>query len=114
MDDIVTMAEELLQAPSRGLMRMQLYVHEIEAAKFEIMHGLLTLVQNLAVSFGLDKEDPHATSATLTSRQQDILVPAPAPVKRVSMILLISPKPLDLGGRASGLMPTPPSFCYKA
>ncbi|GKA38825.1 reverse transcriptase domain-containing protein [Tanacetum coccineum] len=34
-------------------------VPEIEAANFEIKHGLLTLVQNKQF-FGLDKEDPHA------------------------------------------------------
>ncbi|GJX26207.1 hypothetical protein Tco_0232503 [Tanacetum coccineum] len=67
-------------------------VPEIEAANFEIKHGLLTLVQNKQF-FGHDKEDPHAhirvyfldngpliaqaiseasKSKSFTSRKQDI------------------------------------------
>ncbi|GJU61046.1 hypothetical protein Tco_1238812, partial [Tanacetum coccineum] len=62
---IVTMADnrtmaELLQAPTEGY-EDAIVVPEIEAANFEIKHGLLTLVQN-STSFGHDKEDPQATS----------------------------------------------------
>ncbi|GJZ38238.1 hypothetical protein Tco_0584429 [Tanacetum coccineum] len=52
-----TMAE-LLQAPTEGY-EDAIVVPEIEAANFEIKHGLLTLVQNKQF-FGHDKEDPHA------------------------------------------------------
>ncbi|GJS33294.1 putative reverse transcriptase domain-containing protein [Tanacetum coccineum] len=60
---IVTMADnrtmaELLQAPTEGY-EDAIVVPEIEAANFEIKHGLLTLVQNKQF-FGNDKEDPHA------------------------------------------------------
>ncbi|GJY21783.1 reverse transcriptase domain-containing protein [Tanacetum coccineum] len=60
---IVTMADnrtmaELLQAPTEGY-EDAIVVPEIEAANFEIKHGLLTLVQNKQF-FGHDKEDPHA------------------------------------------------------
>ncbi|GJS32624.1 reverse transcriptase domain-containing protein [Tanacetum coccineum] len=57
MADNRTMAE-LLQAPTEGY-RTQCSFLEIEAANFEIKHGLLTLVQNKQF-FGHDKEDPHA------------------------------------------------------
>ncbi|GKB57386.1 hypothetical protein Tco_0913572 [Tanacetum coccineum] len=53
-----TMAE-LLQAPTEGY-EDAIVVPEIEAANFEIKHGLLTLVQNKQF-FGNDKEDPHAS-----------------------------------------------------
>ncbi|GKC37508.1 hypothetical protein Tco_1049892, partial [Tanacetum coccineum] len=60
---IVRMADnrpmaELLQAPTEGY-EDAIVVPEIEAANFEIKHGLLTLVQNKQF-FGNDKEDPHA------------------------------------------------------
>ncbi|GKG03358.1 hypothetical protein Tco_0310994 [Tanacetum coccineum] len=58
MDDNRTMAQELLQAPTEGY-EDAIVVPEIEAANFEIKHGLLTLVQN-KLFFGHDKEDPHA------------------------------------------------------
>ncbi|GJT07241.1 hypothetical protein Tco_0841703 [Tanacetum coccineum] len=57
MADNRTMAE-LLQAPTEGY-EEAIVVPEIEAANFEIKHGLLTLVQNKQF-FGHDKEDPHA------------------------------------------------------
>ncbi|GKD32086.1 reverse transcriptase domain-containing protein, partial [Tanacetum coccineum] len=57
MADNRTMAE-LLQAPTEGY-EDAIVVPEIEAANFEIKHGLLTLVQNKQF-FGHDKEDPHA------------------------------------------------------
>ncbi|GJZ54995.1 hypothetical protein Tco_0610188 [Tanacetum coccineum] len=57
MTDNRTMAE-LLQAPTEGY-EDAIVVPEIEAANFEIKHGLLTLVQNKQF-FGHDKEDPHA------------------------------------------------------
>ncbi|GKC00945.1 reverse transcriptase domain-containing protein, partial [Tanacetum coccineum] len=57
MADNRTMAE-LLQAPTEGY-EDAIVVPEIEAANFEIKHGLLTLVQNKQF-FGNDKEDPHA------------------------------------------------------
>ncbi|GKE93907.1 hypothetical protein Tco_1575002, partial [Tanacetum coccineum] len=57
MVDNRTMAE-LLQAPTEGYEDVTV-VPEIEAANFEIKHGLLTLVQNKQF-FGHDKEDPHA------------------------------------------------------
>ncbi|GJW85498.1 hypothetical protein Tco_0158643, partial [Tanacetum coccineum] len=47
-----------LQAPTEGY-EDAIVVPEIEAANFEIKHGLLTLVQNKQF-FGHDKEDPHA------------------------------------------------------
>ncbi|GJV11058.1 hypothetical protein Tco_1352599 [Tanacetum coccineum] len=48
----------MLQAPTEGY-EDAIVVPEIEAANFEIKHGLLTLVQNKQF-FGNDKEDPHA------------------------------------------------------
>ncbi|GJR84062.1 reverse transcriptase domain-containing protein [Tanacetum coccineum] len=57
MADNRTMAK-LLQAPTEGY-EDAIVVPEIEAANFEIKHGLLTLVQNKQF-FGNDKEDPHA------------------------------------------------------
>ncbi|GKF37011.1 hypothetical protein Tco_0113769, partial [Tanacetum coccineum] len=57
MADNRTMAE-LLQAPTEGY-EDAVVVPEIEAANFEIKHGLLTLVHNKQF-FGHDKEDPHA------------------------------------------------------
>ncbi|GJS80697.1 reverse transcriptase domain-containing protein [Tanacetum coccineum] len=57
MADNRTMVE-LLQAPTEGY-EDAIVVPEIEAANFEIKHGLLTLVQNKQF-FGHDKEDPHA------------------------------------------------------
>ncbi|GJY54205.1 hypothetical protein Tco_0445869 [Tanacetum coccineum] len=53
-----TAMAELLQAPTEGY-EDAIVVPEIEAANFEIKHGLLTLVQNKQF-FGHDKEDPHA------------------------------------------------------
>ncbi|GKC96862.1 hypothetical protein Tco_1162304, partial [Tanacetum coccineum] len=47
-------------APTEGIRQDAIVVPEIEAANFEIKHGLLTLVQNKQF-FGNDKEDPHAT-----------------------------------------------------
>ncbi|GJW99942.1 reverse transcriptase domain-containing protein [Tanacetum coccineum] len=58
MADNRTMAE-LLQAPTEGYEDAICLCPEIEAANFEIKHGLLTLVQNKQF-FGHDKEDPHA------------------------------------------------------
>ncbi|GJV24520.1 hypothetical protein Tco_1377215 [Tanacetum coccineum] len=60
---IVTMADdrtmaELLQAPTEGY-EDAIVVPEIEAANFEIKHGLLTLVQNKHSRH--DKEDPQPT-----------------------------------------------------
>ncbi|GJV32805.1 hypothetical protein Tco_1393205 [Tanacetum coccineum] len=69
MADNRTMAE-LLQAPTEGY-EDAIVVPEIEAANFEIKHGLLTLVQNKQF-FGHDKESS-------TSRQQTSPVPIPAP-----------------------------------
>ncbi|GKF00400.1 hypothetical protein Tco_0023750 [Tanacetum coccineum] len=57
MADNRTMAE-LLQAPTEGY-EDAIVVPEIEAANFEIKHGLLTLVQNKQF-FEHDKEDPNA------------------------------------------------------
>ncbi|GJY90011.1 hypothetical protein Tco_0505207 [Tanacetum coccineum] len=57
MADNRTMAE-LLQAPTEGYEDV-IVVPEIEAANFEIKHGLLTLVQNKQF-FEHDKEDLHA------------------------------------------------------
>ncbi|GJS68295.1 hypothetical protein Tco_0682860 [Tanacetum coccineum] len=47
-----------IPAPTEGY-EDAIVVPEIEAANFEIKHGLLTLVQNKQF-FGHDKEDPHA------------------------------------------------------
>ncbi|GJU54947.1 reverse transcriptase domain-containing protein [Tanacetum coccineum] len=52
-----TMAQ-LLEAPTKGY-EDTIVVPEITADNFELMHGLLTLVQNKQF-FGHDKEDPHA------------------------------------------------------
>ncbi|GKC36229.1 reverse transcriptase domain-containing protein, partial [Tanacetum coccineum] len=49
---------DLLPGYTRGY-EDAIVVPEIEAANFEIKHGLLTLVQNKQF-FGHDKEDPHA------------------------------------------------------
>ncbi|GKA40356.1 reverse transcriptase domain-containing protein [Tanacetum coccineum] len=57
MDDTRTMAQ-LLEAPTVGY-EDAVVVPEITADKFELKHGLLTLVQNKQF-FGHDKEDPHA------------------------------------------------------
>ncbi|GJZ44377.1 hypothetical protein Tco_0591632 [Tanacetum coccineum] len=66
---IMTMAE-LLQAPTEGY-EDAIVVPEIEAANFEIKHGLLTLVQNKQF-FGHDKEDPHlAHMPTILSLRRD-------------------------------------------
>ncbi|GKG38210.1 hypothetical protein Tco_0457433 [Tanacetum coccineum] len=59
MADNRTMAE-LLQAPTEGY-EDAIVVPEIEAANFEIKHGLLTLVQNKQF-FGHDKEDPMTSN----------------------------------------------------
>nr|GEY99601.1 hypothetical protein [Tanacetum cinerariifolium] len=60
---IVTMADQrtmaqLLQAPTEGY-EDAIVIPAITADKFELKHGLLTLVQNKQF-FGHDKEDPHA------------------------------------------------------
>ncbi|GJV95898.1 reverse transcriptase domain-containing protein [Tanacetum coccineum] len=60
---VVTMADnrtmaQLLEAPTEGY-EDAIVVPEIIADKFELKHGLLTLVQNKQF-FGHDKEDPHA------------------------------------------------------
>nr|GEU56628.1 reverse transcriptase domain-containing protein [Tanacetum cinerariifolium] len=57
MADQRTMAQ-LLQAPTEGY-EDAIVVPVITANNFELMHGLLTLVQNKQF-YGLDKEDPHA------------------------------------------------------
>ncbi|GJY03665.1 reverse transcriptase domain-containing protein [Tanacetum coccineum] len=57
MDDQRNMTE-LLQAPTEGY-EDAIVVPAITADKFELKHGLLTLVQNKQF-FGNDKEDPHA------------------------------------------------------
>ncbi|GJZ37019.1 reverse transcriptase domain-containing protein [Tanacetum coccineum] len=64
MADNRTMAESeqnCSRLPTEGFTvgRNCMVVPEIEAANFEIKHGLLTLVQNKQF-FGHDKEDPHA------------------------------------------------------
>nr|GFB36253.1 reverse transcriptase domain-containing protein [Tanacetum cinerariifolium] len=60
---IVMMADQrtmtqLLQAPTEGY-EDAIVVPAITADKFELKHGLLTLIQNKKF-FGYDKEDPHA------------------------------------------------------
>nr|GEY18860.1 reverse transcriptase domain-containing protein [Tanacetum cinerariifolium] len=60
---IVTMADQrtmaqLLQSPTEGY-EDAIVIPTIIADKFELKHGLLTLVQNKQF-FGHDKEDPHA------------------------------------------------------
>ncbi|GJV43539.1 reverse transcriptase domain-containing protein [Tanacetum coccineum] len=57
MADTRTMAK-LLQAPTEGY-EDAIVVPAITADKFELKHGLLTLVQNKQF-FGHEKEDPHA------------------------------------------------------
>ncbi|GKA17031.1 reverse transcriptase domain-containing protein [Tanacetum coccineum] len=57
MDDNRTMAQ-LLEAPTEGY-EDAIVVPEITADNFELMHGLLNVVQNKKL-FGHDKEDPHA------------------------------------------------------
>nr|GEZ96885.1 reverse transcriptase domain-containing protein [Tanacetum cinerariifolium] len=57
MADQRTMAQ-LLKAPTEGY-EDAIVVPIITADKFELKHGLLTLVQNKQF-FGHDKEDPHA------------------------------------------------------
>ncbi|GJY95803.1 reverse transcriptase domain-containing protein [Tanacetum coccineum] len=60
---VVTMADNrtmahLLEAPTEGY-EDAIVIPEITADKFELKHGLLTLIQNKQF-FGHDKEDPHA------------------------------------------------------
>nr|GEW77145.1 reverse transcriptase domain-containing protein [Tanacetum cinerariifolium] len=60
---VVTMADQrtmaqLLQAPTEGY-EDAIVVPAITADKFELKHGLLTLIQNKQF-YGHDKEDPHA------------------------------------------------------
>ncbi|GKD08806.1 hypothetical protein Tco_1188491, partial [Tanacetum coccineum] len=62
MADNRTMAE-LLQAPTEGY-EDAIVVPEIEAANFEIKHGLLTLVQNKQF-FGHDKRGPICSHTLL-------------------------------------------------
>nr|GEZ36189.1 reverse transcriptase domain-containing protein [Tanacetum cinerariifolium] len=57
MADQRTMAQ-LLQAPTEGY-EDAIVIPAITADKFELKHGLLTLVQNKQF-FGHDKEDTHA------------------------------------------------------
>ncbi|GKA70606.1 hypothetical protein Tco_0776745 [Tanacetum coccineum] len=71
MADNRTMAE-LLQAPTEGY-EDAIVVPEIEAANFEIKHGLLTLVQNKSSSY----------VKLLHLDKQTSPVPASAPVKSV-------------------------------
>ncbi|GKE77143.1 reverse transcriptase domain-containing protein, partial [Tanacetum coccineum] len=54
----VHLCDPNIQAPTEGY-KDAIVVPEIEAANFEIKHGLLTLVQNKHF-FGHDKEDPHS------------------------------------------------------
>ncbi|GKA64011.1 hypothetical protein Tco_0763617 [Tanacetum coccineum] len=74
MADNRTMAE-LLQAPTEGY-EDAIVVPEIEAANFEIKHGLLTLVQNKQFFATMNKEDPMTTSVTSlkSPRFRDILM----------------------------------------
>ncbi|GJT73932.1 hypothetical protein Tco_1033218 [Tanacetum coccineum] len=70
-------------------------VPEIEAANFEIKHGLLTLVQNKQF-FGHDKEDPHAHIRS-ASRQADITNSSTrSRIKTVGKVVLPAVVPLNI------------------
>ncbi|GJW48330.1 hypothetical protein Tco_0079976 [Tanacetum coccineum] len=56
---IIELWQNCSRLPTRDNGGRTIVVPEIEAANFEIKHGLLTLVQNKQF-FGHDKEDPHA------------------------------------------------------
>ncbi|GJS50775.1 reverse transcriptase domain-containing protein [Tanacetum coccineum] len=93
---IVTMADnrtmaELLQAPTEGY-EDAIVVPEIEAANFEIKHGLLTLVQNKQF-FGNDKEDPHAHIRYFNKITSTLRYPN---VPTTSIKLMLFPFSLDL------------------
>ncbi|GJW27203.1 hypothetical protein Tco_0041014 [Tanacetum coccineum] len=70
MADNRTMAE-LLQAPTEGY-EDAIVVPEIEAANFEIKHGLLTLVQNKQFCRNMTRMYPHAHE-TVTSIKSPLL-----------------------------------------